>query len=123
LPGNRMTIMPGVLGDASRTDAQIRVLSSMAADWRYTIPDLPSVANRPTHPVLYIRADSGVYRSTDKGATWQLFPNQATDGSDADGGVLPNVPVNDLDLSVGPINTTTGQPNVSTGLDLLVATT
>src|SRR5205807_9232881 len=74
-------------------------------------------------PVLDVGANSGVYRSTDNGASWKLFPYQASDGSLADGGYLPNAPVNDLDLSLGYINTTTGEPNVSTGEDLLVAST
>ena len=86
--------------------------------------------------MLYVGANGGVYRSTDNGSHWTLFPNQATDGSvTADGGALPNAPVTGLDLSLGDIDPTTGEPEtvipdpanpgktIVDGQDLLVAST
>jgi subtilisin-like proprotein convertase family protein len=122
-------------GTATQTEVQVKLLTAIVADWRYSIPNNPATPNGPTHPMLYVAANSGVYRSTDRGATWKLFPNQATDGTvTADGGLLPNAPVTDLDLSLGNIDPTTGQPvmtakdgngNVTQklGNDLLVAST
>ncbi len=110
--------------DTNETEKQAKQLTSIVADWRYAIPDNPTQPNSPTHPALYVGADSGVYRSLDKGLTWKLFPNQATDGSvSADGGMLPNVPISQLSLSLGNIDPNTGEPLVSTGNDLLVAST
>ena len=122
-------------GDPTQVENAVKTLTSIVADWRYSIPDVPSLVGSPTHPALYVSADSGVYRSLDKGASWKLFPNQATDGSvGADGGNLPNVPVSDLDLSLGNIDPTTGEPQMTVkdgngnitqtlGQDLLVAST
>ena len=124
-----------IFGDPTQTEKQAKSLTSIIADWRYSVPDNPALSNSPTHPVLYVAGDSGVYRSIDKGQTWRLFPNQATDGSvSADGGLLPTVPVTDLDMSLGNIDPTTGQPQMTIkdaqgtvttklGSDLLVATT
>ena len=57
-------------------------LSSIVADWRYTIPNAPNDPNGPGyHPVLYVGAGnssgtgSGVYQSLDDGQTWTLFPD------------------------------------------------
>ena len=38
------------------------------------IPDNPALSNSPTHPVLYVAGDSGVYRSLDKGANLEALP-------------------------------------------------
>ena len=79
--------------------------------------------------MLYVAGQSGVYRSTDNGQTWALFPSvdpqspNTTPTPPGTGGGLPNVTVTDLDLALGNINPTTGRPDVSTGPNLLVATT
>ncbi len=115
-----------LFGNSAQTEAQAKLLTSITADWRYAIPNDPTNPTGPTHPVLYVGADSGVYRSLDQGQTWTLFPNQAVDGTPStvgDGGLLPSVQVNDLDLALGNVNQTTGEPKVSTGSDLLVAST
>ena len=134
-PNSLFAVMHSVFGNSTQTEKAVKTLSAIVADWRYAIPDLPTLTNSPTHPMLYVSANSGVFRSTDKGLTWQYFPNQATDGSvTADGGLLPTVPVSDLDLSLGNIDPTTGQPQMTIkdaqgnvtqtlGNDLLVATT
>ena len=96
-----------------------QVLSSIVADWRYTIPN---GANDPNgsgfHPVLYVGVGdpfghgSGVYQSIDNGLTWSLFPS-TTFGAVVQGGNLPHVSVTDLDLSLGNIDVQTGMPNMA----------
>jgi hypothetical protein len=70
---------------------QAVTLSSIVADWEYTIPNS---ANDPAgpgyHPVLYVSANSGVYQSIDDGLTWSLFPS-TTLGAEAQGGNLPHL--------------------------------
>lgn len=106
------------------------ILTSMVADWRFAIPDDPGNPNGPTHPVLYVGGDGGVFRSLDKGKTWTLYPNNADpgstdygDGALQQGGFLPNVRVTDVDLALGNVNPATGFPDPSSGLNMLVATT
>ena len=78
----------------------------------------------PTHPVLYVAGDGGVFRSIDNGVTWSLFPDETlNDAPLGDGGGLPNAHITDLDLSLGLVNPTTGRPDVSTGPNILLATT
>jgi hypothetical protein len=99
-------------------------LTAAVADWRYALPDDPTNPNGSTHPVLYVAADVGIYRSTDDGATWTLFPDVADDGAGQDGGYLPNVKVTSLSLSLGAVDPNTGFSVLSSSdPDLLVATT
>jgi hypothetical protein len=98
-------------------------LTAIAADWRFQVPDNPSNPTGPTHPYLYIGGEGGVYRSTDIGKTWTIFPDVAHDGSPVDGGYLPMAHVTDLDLAVGAVDPTTGKPDQSRGFNLLIATT
>jgi len=92
---------------------QAVTLSSIVADWEYTIPNS---ANDPAgpgyHPVLYVSANSGVYQSIDDGLTWSLFPS-TTLGAEADGGNLPHVPVSSLSLSLGNVDPNTGMPTLA----------
>ena len=88
-------------------------LTAIVADWRYTIPDNPTNPSGPVHPILYVSADSGVYRSLDKGQTWTLFPNTSLDGSPVNGGYLPHANVSDLALSLGNVNVQTGRPTLA----------
>ncbi|WP_406701360.1 Ig-like domain-containing protein (plasmid) [Singulisphaera sp. Ch08] len=109
ITSNLFSIMNPAFGNNNLSDTQAKYLSSIVADWRYVIPDNPGVANGPTHPVLYVSAESGVYRSLDDGLTWALYPNTIFDGAPRDGGMLPNVHVTDLNLSIGYIDPTTGR--------------
>ncbi len=105
-------------------------LTTIAADWRYAIPNNPAEINNPTvppgptHPILYVGGSSGVYRSTDQGQTWTSYPNVDDDGSPVDGGYLPSVQVTDLDMVLGNIDPTTGHPVItSTSANVLLAST
>ena len=79
--------------------------------------------------MLYVSANSGVYRSLDNGVTWALFPaaNDTTlpnNGAQKDGGFLPSVQVSSLTLVQGEIDPTTGHAVPQPGdPDLLLATT
>ena len=87
-------------------------LSSIAADWRYSIPSDPSDPSKGTfYPVLYVGADSGVYQSINNGQTWTFFPD-TTYGAVVEGGYLPHVSVTSLSLSLGDINPNTGMPTL-----------
>jgi len=98
--------------------SQSLALNSIAADWRYTIPNSSSdPAGSGFHPVLYASGDSGVFRSLDNGLTWKSFPDQSIDGSTVQGGYLPRTTISDLDLSLGAINPATGIPNLLGPLD------
>ena len=93
-------------------DTLTKYLTSLEVDWRYTIPDTTVIAGdpSPTHPILYVSGNSGVYRSIDGGQTWSLFPSIASnlEAAPRDGGYLPNVKVMDLALSIGNVDPTTG---------------
>jgi subtilisin-like proprotein convertase family protein len=117
------------------TDTQARYLETIQADWRYAIPNNPAEYNNPvnppgpTHPVLYVGGEGGVYRSVDNGVTWTLFPNQADDGAPQEGGYLPNAHVTVLSLALGNIDPTNGRPLMidpasgTPGPDVLLAST
>ncbi len=122
--GNLFNLEKPIFGDANDTTPTLRRLTALAVDWRYAIPVDPSNPSGPTHPVLYVGGDAGVYRSRDMGTTWHYFPNIDEDGAAVDGGYLPNVLITDLDLSLGNIDPATGLPNQGLGgLNLLLATT
>jgi subtilisin-like proprotein convertase family protein len=111
ITGNLFGILQNAFGDPGLADEKLSFLTSIKADWRYAIPDDLNDPTGPTHPVLYVSGDAGVYRSFDNGASWTLFP-AAVDGALVDGGFLPNVHVSDLDLSLGRIDPTNGRPVV-----------
>ena len=131
ITGNLFQVLHNPFGDSLLTEAQLRSLAAIVADWRYVIPDspvtIPGTTADPavTHPMLYVAGQGGVYRSTDDGQTWALFPGAdlASPTPPGIGGGLPNAQVTDLDLALGNINPTTGRPDVSTGPNLLLATT
>jgi subtilisin-like proprotein convertase family protein len=128
ISGNLFQVMHNPFNEPGVTEAQLRNLEAIQADWRYVIPDNPAEIGTPanppgpTHPVLYVGGEGGVYRSTDKGLTWTQFPSLA-EGATRAGGLLPNARVTDLDLALGNVNPTTGRPDVTTGPNLLLATT
>ena len=113
--------------------ASLRSITSLAVDWRYAVAD--PFGPSPTFPVLYVGGYGGVFRSTDRGATWEVYPQGTTytytDGNGQpasidipDGGYLPAVEVTQLTLSQGNIDPVTGQPLQQTGgLNLLTAAT
>jgi subtilisin-like proprotein convertase family protein len=134
ITGNLFSITHTPFGDANLTETLLRNLTSLAVDWRYSIPDDPTQPNGPTHPLLYVGGEGGIFRSGDRGANWTIFPDSLPvtqvgpdgmpgDGAPADGGYLPVVHVSQLLLSVGNINPVTGQPDQSTGPNLLYAAT
>lgn len=97
-------------------------LRGLVADWRYVIPDDPKVLNGPTHPMLYVAGDGGVVRSADNGKTWTIFPDLSLN-TPVPLGNLPVAQFTDLDMVLGNVNQTTGRPDVSTGPNLLLAST
>jgi subtilisin-like proprotein convertase family protein len=131
ITGNLFSIMHNPFGDPSLAEPLLRSLSSIVADWRYVIPD--SFANpspAATHPMLYVAGQGGVFRSTDDGRSWALFPSAdatslvSTPNPPGDGGGLPTVAVTGLVLSAGAIDPTTGRPVPRPGdPNLLMAST
>ncbi|MCY2953695.1 MAG: proprotein convertase P-domain-containing protein [Planctomycetota bacterium] len=120
---NTTGLLHDPFGDLQLRQQRVTEITSVQADWRYAIPDNPSDPASPTHPVLYVGTNAGVYRSLDGGKTWTPFPDIALDGAAQAGGYMPNVRITDLDLTLGRIDSTTGQPEVSSGPDVLLATT
>lgn len=127
ITGNLAQVFDGLSNNnPSLTFLNSGYLTSIQADWNYSIPNATGTG---THPVLYVSASAGVYRSLDAGATWSLFPaaNDNTlpnNGSRRDGGYLPNAQVSDLDLVQGRIDPTTGRATPQQGdPNMLLATT
>jgi subtilisin-like proprotein convertase family protein len=124
ITGNLFNLTHQPFDDPALEQTRLRSLTALQVDWRYVIPDDFANPTGPTHPILYVAGDGGVFRSLDRGRTWSPFPDVAFNGSPlGDGGGLPNAFVTDLDLSLGLVNPTTGRPDVSTGPNLLLATT
>ncbi len=103
-------------------DTGLAYIDTLAVDWRYHIPDQAKNPTGPVHPVLYVGGMGGVYRSTDKGVTWTVFPS-LTDGSNTQGGMLPNVLVTSLTIATGNVNPTNGVTFQPGGPDILLAAT
>jgi len=126
ITGNLFQVMHNDFGVAALADTQAKVLSSIQADYRYVIPNNFAAPNGPTHPLLYVGGEGGVYRSLDDGVTWSLFPDMgrgSLNNSPVQGGNLPDAHVSALSMVLGDIDPTTGRPNVRNGPDLLLATT
>ncbi len=122
------TVFDGWNADTPAIDDEVPLLlRTIAVDDRYQIPGGANTncATSPDqcHPLIYVGADSGVYRSFNLGQTWELFPSIGTDGASRDGGFLPNAMVSDLDLASGPFDPATGLTDFTQSLDLLTATT
>lgn len=136
ITGNLFSVLRGQFNDPTLgTQVALASLNAIQADWRYLIPDDFTNPSGPTHPMLYVAGQGGVFRSYDNGQNWTLFPDGTTnvDGTInnasllnsplGNGGGLPNTIVTDLDLSLGNIDPTTGRPDVSTGPNTLMAST
>jgi subtilisin-like proprotein convertase family protein len=88
-------------------------LSSIYADWEYSIPNSASDPSGPGfHPALFVGANSGVFMSLDNGQTWTPFPD-TNFGAVTEGGYLPHVSVTSLSVSLGNIDPNTGMPNLA----------
>lgn len=123
ITGNLFNLSTNLFGDATMQDRIIKGdLSSMVADWRFRRPDDPRKPLGPTHPILYVGADGGVFRSLDKGRTWTYFPNNV-DGAAFAGGLMPHIRVTDLVLVDGNFNSQTGQRDSNALSSILLATT
>ena len=109
-------------GDTNLTTQALLNLGGLAVDWRYVIPFDPTNPAKGTHPMLYVAGVGGVFRSTNNGTNWTVFPDQ-TLATPVPNGNLPAATVSDLDLVLGNVDPTTGHPDVSTGPNLLLATT
>ena len=136
ITGNLFSLQFNPFGDANLVQNQLSSLGSgslqtgLAADWRYVVPFDPTRPNGATHPLLYVSGVGGVFRSTDNGATWSVFPAMYQSPSNVGlnltttvGGNLPVSQVTDLSLALGNVDPTTGRPNVATGPNVLLATT
>jgi subtilisin-like proprotein convertase family protein len=139
ITGNLFSIKQTPFGNSNLVGSgtlstRLKALTSIQADWRYSIPDNPANPTGPAHPMLYIAGNGGVYRSIDKGATWMLFPLLVETGSlnttaglnipGGDGGALPNAKVTDLSMSIGNVDPTTGFAIAAPGdPNILAATT
>ncbi len=110
-------------------------LTALTADWRYAIPANPAFPTLNTFPILYAAGLGGVFRSIDRGTSWQIFPDAQDVVGLTDpvtglavkspvGGNLPSVDVRDLDLSLGNTDPLTGLPvQASGGFNLLTVST
>ncbi|HWE36768.1 MAG TPA: Ig-like domain-containing protein [Isosphaeraceae bacterium] len=126
ITGNLFDVMHNPFNKPSLAETQARVLTSIQVDWRYVIPNNFSDPNGPSHPMLYVSGEGGVYRSYDFGTTWTIFPDSGAGSllnSPVPEGDLPNAHINELSLVLGNVDPTTGRPDVATGPNLLLATT
>ncbi len=126
ITGNLFALTHQLFQNPNQVDTLLRDLSSIVADWRYVLPDDPSLDRPPTadpaltHPVLYVAGEAGVFRSVNHGQTWTHFPDTSLDNAPRAGGYLPNFQGTDLDLSLGRINQTDGMPEMArAGTDML----
>ena len=121
----------GQTGAASQTDALVRSLSTIVADWRYAIPNnFANPSPLATHPMLYVAGQGGVLRSTDNGITWEAFPSADPDSLTStptppgNGGGMPVSDVTSLFIAAGDIDVNTGRPIPQAGdPNLLLAST
>jgi subtilisin-like proprotein convertase family protein len=114
-------------GDASLQQHALKFLTSIAVDWRWQIPNDFNNPNGPTHPVLYVAGNGGVYRSVNalapnNGTQWTVFPAVA-DGANQNGGMLANAIVTSLSIQTGNVNPANGVTNQPQGPDILMAST
>lgn len=138
---NLFSLTHNIFGDPDFVESRLKrgTIAALAVDWNYALPDLalndPNALldfyKRPlgqlssdaqvTHPVIYVAGDGGVFRSTNDGANWLPFPSaepnslSTTPTPPADGGGLPYVQVNDLKVSQGKIDPTTGRAVAAPG--------
>jgi len=118
ITGNLFTLTHNGFNNTDFAQVIARGLTSVQADWRYAIPNNPTQAagpNTPSHPVLYVGGNAGVFRSLDFGKTWAVYPNMTFDAAPTDGGYLPSGAVTSLSASVGAVDVNTGRAILSPG--------
>jgi hypothetical protein len=121
--GGLFSLMRGNFNNSADQMTTLQYLTSIVADWRYAIPNVPGDAAAGTHPVLYVAGNGGVFRSLDQGKTWTYYPDVSSDNAIDEGGNLPNTVVTGLTLIAGDVNPASGFTNSSSGLNQLVVTT
>ena len=130
ITGNLFSIQRDAFGNSNYTAPYLSGLSSIQADWRYVIPNNAANPTGPTHPILYVGGNGGVFQSSDNGATWIPFPStqpnslNTTTTPPGAGGGLPVANVVDLNMSIGNVDPTTGRAVIASGdPNVLLATT
>jgi subtilisin-like proprotein convertase family protein len=121
ITGNLFQITHNSFGDPNLQENLLSYLTSIQADWRYVLPNDPTVTGGPTHPMLYVGGEGGVYQSADLGKNWNLFPSTLPNSlvtvptPPGTGGGLPDAHVTDLDLALGNVDPTTGRAVLKAG--------
>ncbi|MFM8274632.1 MAG: beta strand repeat-containing protein, partial [Gemmata sp.] len=131
ITGDLLTLTHNPFNNPNLTETLLRSITSLAVDWRKQKVDSTGKAR----PDVYVGGTGGVFRMTtqDFGGAgtfrWQAFPSATAPSTDQssgtarNGGLLPNVQITELELSLGNISSATGLPDQSGGPLLLVATT
>jgi subtilisin-like proprotein convertase family protein len=122
ITGNLFQLQQNAFGNVNLAQPKLQYLTSIVADYRFVFLDNPKDPTK-SHPILYVAGQGGVFRSTDKGKTWTIFPDVVHNGASQDGSILPNALVSNLQLSLGNIDPATGRPDQSTADATLLATT
>jgi large repetitive protein len=125
ITGGLFSLTTNPFGDASLTQPILAPgsLDTIAVDWRYVIPNSGSTSTGQTHPMLYVGGNGGIFRSEDNGTTWASFPDQTLNTNNFVAGTIPSVDVTGLTLALGNVDPTTGHADVSTGPNILLAST
>ncbi len=130
ITNNLFDITHQIFGDPEFTDELLANIQALAVDWRYVIPNNfdnppdPSTDPDATHPVIYVAGEGGVFVTYNDGDNWGRFPSafpnsiSTTPTPPGDGGGFPVANVLDLDLSLGHVERTTGQPRAQVTVDL-----
>ena len=80
ITSNLFALTASLFGNPAQVDQRERNLTSIAADWRYLVPDDLNNPTGPSHPLLYVGGEGGVVRSLDDGKSWSLFPSPDPSG-------------------------------------------
>jgi subtilisin-like proprotein convertase family protein len=125
ITGGLFGLTTNPFGDTNLTQAILAPgsLDTIAVDWRYVIPNSGSNPTGLTHPMVYVGGNGGIFRTEDNGATWSPFPDQSLNTNNFVAGTIPSVDVTGLTLALGNVDPTTGHADVSTGPNVLLAST
>ncbi len=121
ITGNLFSFTFNPFNNPNLKQTMLQYLTTIAVDWR------ADKGNGLTNPIVYAGGLGGVFRTTNPTAAtpvWSIFPN-TTMGALVNGGLLPDVLVTSLNLSLGNVDPNTGvvDANQATGPALLTATT